>query len=99
MRCSVVLASVGVLAAFFAVPVRSEEPGIAALTRADQAYNAKWDRCDVLASKRGTPPGSPGYGDFIRDCVGNYPAADSRPPTTEGRATDGRRRPSSDGRK
>jgi hypothetical protein len=33
------------------------------------SYNAKWDECEALARKRGTPPGTRGYGDFIESCV------------------------------
>jgi hypothetical protein len=67
---AMVLASVGVLAVCVAAPALAAEQNFSAYSRADQAYNAKWDRCDALARKRGTAPGTKGYGDFIGDCVG-----------------------------
>ena len=33
------------------------------------SYNAKWDACEALARRRGTPPGTRDYGDFIESCV------------------------------
>jgi hypothetical protein len=67
---AMVLASVGVLAVCVATPPLRAEQNFSAYSRADQAYNAKWDRCEALARKTGTAPGTKGYGDFIGDCVG-----------------------------
>jgi hypothetical protein len=71
-----VLTSIGALATSFAARAFAAEQNFAAYTRTGEAYNAKLDRCDALASKRGTPPGKPGHGDFIRGCVGKYHLAD-----------------------
>jgi len=64
------LASVGMFAVCVAAPALAVEQNFSAYSRADQAYNAKWDSCEALARKRGTAPGTKGYGDFIGDCVG-----------------------------
>jgi hypothetical protein len=48
-----VLASVGVLAVCVAAPALAAEQNFSAYSRADQAYNVKWDRCEALASKEG----------------------------------------------
>jgi hypothetical protein len=65
-----VLAGVGALAISVAVPALAAEQDPSAYTRADQAYDAKWDKCEALARERGTPPATKGYGEFMSDCVG-----------------------------
>jgi hypothetical protein len=62
-----VLASVGALAVCVTLPVLAAEPSAA--LRLAASYNAKWDGCETLARKKGTPPGTVGYGDFIDNCV------------------------------
>jgi hypothetical protein len=49
------------------------------------SFNAKWDRCEALARKRGTPPGTSGYGDFIDGCVRVAETASAAPPNSVGR--------------
>jgi hypothetical protein len=48
-----VLAGVGALAVSVAVLALAAEQDSSAYTRAYQAYDAKWDKCEALASKRG----------------------------------------------
>jgi hypothetical protein len=62
------LASVGALTVCVTLPVLAAEPN-AALNLPAESYNAKWDGCETLARKKGTPPGTVGYGDFIDNCV------------------------------
>ena len=52
----------------------------------DAAYNAKWDACEAQARRRGTPPGTTGYVDFIENCI--------RVSTQRAAATEPRQRPS-----
>jgi hypothetical protein len=61
-----VLASVGALAVCVTLPVLAAEN---ATLRPAASYNAKWDGCETLARKKGTPPGTVGYGDFVDNCV------------------------------
>jgi hypothetical protein len=71
------VAASAVLSAFVAaIPLVAQAAGKdAAVGRGSLApaasYNAKWDECEVLARRRGTPPGTRGYGDFIERCVRN----------------------------
>jgi hypothetical protein len=64
-----VLAGVGALTVCGTLPAPSAERNASLNLRPVVSYNAKWDGCEALARKRGTPPGNIGYGDFIDDCV------------------------------
>jgi hypothetical protein len=82
---AVVLASVGALAVCVTLPTLAAEQNAALNLRSDQSYSAKWDRCEALARKRGTPPGKIGYGDFIDDCARNTPPNQARMAVRRGR--------------
>ena len=63
-----------VLSAFIAtIPLVAQAEGKDAAGQVSLApaasYNAKWDACEALARRRGTPPGTRDYGDFIESCV------------------------------
>jgi hypothetical protein len=80
-----------VLSAFVAaIPLVAQAEGKDAAGQVPLApaasYNAKWDECEALARKRGTPPGTKGYGDFIESCVRNA----SPPHPALGAASDSR---------
>ena len=81
---AVVLATLSAFAVCVAHPALTAEANAALYLRSDQAYNARWDRCEALARKNGTPPGKIGYGEFINDCVGKYPANHARTPVAHG---------------
>ena len=84
MRAMLVV-SVGAFAVGLVAQALAEEQGFSTYTRADQEYNAKWDKCDALAEKRGTPPGTKGYADFIDECMGKPGPDDARTPPDDGR--------------
>ncbi len=46
------------------------EHKVASVPKLDVPFNAKWDRCELLARQRGVPPGKIGYGAFIENCMG-----------------------------
>jgi hypothetical protein len=74
---TVMLASVGAFAVCVTLPVLAAEQNAAMNLREAGSYNAKWDGCEALARKRGTPPGAVGYGDFIDNCVRQGTAPES----------------------
>jgi hypothetical protein len=63
------LASIGALVVCFTLTVIAVEQKAVLNLRPDGSFNAKWDRCEERARKRGTPPGTVGYGDFMEDCM------------------------------
>jgi hypothetical protein len=63
------VAILGALAVCACLPVTAAEQSAELNLRPDESYNAKWNGCEALAIKRGTPPGTSSYGDFIEGCV------------------------------
>jgi hypothetical protein len=84
-----VTASAALAVLVAAIPLAAQAKGKDAARQVPLApaasYNAKWDECEALARKRGTPPGTKGYGDFIESCVRN-----ASPHPARGAASDSR---------
>jgi hypothetical protein len=67
-----ITASAGLAVFVVAIPLaaQAQSKGTGQVSLAPNAeYNAKWDACEAQARRRGTPPGTTGYADFIGDCV------------------------------
>jgi hypothetical protein len=64
------LASIGALVTSIAISAAAAERKAAAPLKPDTSFDARWDRCEALARRRGTPPATSGYGDFIQACMG-----------------------------
>jgi hypothetical protein len=54
-----------------------ELSNVAPFLAPDPSYNARWDRCEAEARRRGMLPAKPGYADFIEECTRN-PSSSSR---------------------
>jgi hypothetical protein len=74
-------AALGSIASFvtcIAMSAQAAERNPAATLKQDTTFGARWDRCEALARRRGTPPATIGYGDFIEACMGrSLPKSDS----------------------
>jgi hypothetical protein len=53
------------------LPALAAEPAPAVKLQPDKSFNARWDECEARGRKKGMPPGTKGYGEFIEDCVRN----------------------------
>jgi hypothetical protein len=71
-------ASTAALVTCIAISAAAAERKAAATLKPDTSFDARWDRCEALARRRGTPPATIGYGDFIGACMGKaLPKSDS----------------------
>jgi hypothetical protein len=75
-------AGIGAFAICGTATAPAAEQSPARYLKSDAPFDAKWDRCEALARKRGTPPGKAGYGDFIDACLEKTPSR----PTSDGGA-------------
>lgn len=65
-----IMASAGLSVFVVAVPLLAEAQSKDQVSLTPNAgYNAEWDACEAQARRRGTPPGTTGYVNFIEDCV------------------------------
>jgi hypothetical protein len=78
-----------VVAIPWAAHAQSKETG--QILAPNTEYNARWDACEAQARRRGTPPGTTGYADFIENCI--------RGSTDHAAAAEPRQRPSEKSRR
>jgi hypothetical protein len=73
-----------------AIPALAAERSVFPSLKPDTSFDARWDHCEALARRRGTPPAKAGYGDFMDECLSKTPAkSDSASRAASGRETTG----------
>jgi hypothetical protein len=63
--------------AYAPATVGAELSDVAPFLRPDPSSNARWNRCEAEAKRRGMLPAKPGYADFMDECMRN-PSSSSR---------------------